>query len=319
NAAAQKIISPFSSLILKPGGPQPPRSPQLTPPKNPQSTSSVEESQIADTWQYTFKTPSKSDVQSKKTHRIYYFAGGGFRGVPEKEHWKLCADLCVLLPEYEISLISYPLALNSPASKALPHLERFYDTLAERPRQENFRITLFGDSCGGNIAIVLGLYAASEYLKVKDTSNGFCPVETVMAMCPAMDTRNENPDIDVVEVHDPILSRKTIEEAADGWRAELPASDPRVFPILADLMSFKKVGIKVDGITAGYDTLTLDAIKFREKLRECGVDGDWLQWEKQMHRFPLLSAFHIRGNYMKGVNCRCSTPLAEFFKKKSIS
>ncbi|KAH7305609.1 Alpha/Beta hydrolase protein [Rhexocercosporidium sp. MPI-PUGE-AT-0058] len=270
NAAAQKIVSPFSSLILKPGDAQPPGSPQLTPPKNVQGTCSIGESNIANTWLYTFNGPYKSDVQVK--HRIYYFAGGGFRGVPEKEHWKLCADLCTMLPEYEISL-------------------RLYDALAEQSRRENFRITLFGDSSGGNIAIVLGLYAASEYLK--DIPGGPCPVETVMAMCPATDMRNENPEIDVVQDHDPILSRKLIEEVAEGWRAELPASDPRVSPILADLSVFKKAGIKVDGVTAGYDTLTPDAIKFREKLGEYGVDGDWLQWEKQMHCFPLLPAFHI--------------------------
>lgn len=196
-----------------------------------------------------------------------------------------------MLPEYEIALVSYPLTPNSPASKALPHLERLYDALIQQSRQENSRITLCGDSSGGNIAIVLGLYAASEYLK--NPSSGPCPVETVMAMCPATDMRNENPEIDIVEAHDPILSRKTITEVAEGWRAELPASDPRVSPVLAGLSIFKQAGIKVDGITAGYDTLTPDAIKFREKLAECGVNGNWLHWEKQMHCFPLLSAFHI--------------------------
>ncbi|KAK0123709.1 hypothetical protein ONS95_008718 [Cadophora gregata] len=289
NAAAQKVVNPFSSLILKPGKPQPGGSPQLTPPKKTQGDCSIEESQIANTWLYTFKYPSRPRTEVR--HRIYYFAGGGFRGLPEKEHWTLCSDLSGMLPEYEISLVSYPLTPKSPASIALPHLERFYDALVEQSRSGNFRITLFGDSSGGNIAIVLGLYAAAQYLK--DTTGGPCPVETVMAMCPATDMRNENPDIDIVEVHDPILSRKAIEEVAQGWRAELPASDPRVSPILADLSIFKQAGIKVDGLTAGYDTLTPDAIKFREKLAECGVDGDWLQWEEQMHCFPLLSAFHI--------------------------
>ncbi|KAH7377522.1 alpha/beta hydrolase fold-domain-containing protein [Cadophora sp. MPI-SDFR-AT-0126] len=290
NAAAQKLVSPFSSLILKPGKPQPGGSPQLTPPSRTQGDYSIEEWRIADTWLYTFKNLSKSKAETR--HRIYYFAGGGFRGLPEKEHWTLCSDLSGMLPDYEISLVSYPLTPNCPASTALPHLERLCDALVQQSKQDNFRITFFGDSSGGNIAIVLGLYAASQYLK--DTSAGLCPVEAVMAMCPATDMRNENPEIDVVEAHDPILSRKTIEEVAEGWRAELPASDPRVSPVLADLSVFKQAGIKVDGITAGYDTLTPDAIKFREKLADCGVDGDWLLWEKQMHCFPLLSAFRIR-------------------------
>jgi len=129
-----------------------------------------------------------------------------------------------MLPDYEISLVSYPLVPNSPASTALPHLERLCDALVEQAKSEGFRVTFFGDSSGGNIAIVLGLYVATQYLK--NTSDGPCPVEAVMAMCPATDMRNENPGIDVVEAHDPILSRKVITEVAEGWRAELPASDP---------------------------------------------------------------------------------------------
>jgi len=286
----QKIVSPFSSLILKPGDSKGSGSPPLTPHKNAQKICTIKEWQICDTYMYTFKHPSKPDAKSK--HRILYFAGGGFRGVPEKEHWILCADLAVLLPEYEITLVSYPLVPNSPASKALPHIERLYDTLAKQSLEEDYRITLFGDSSGGNIALVLGLYAAEQYLK--NPSSGPCPVGAIMAMCPATDLRNENPDIDVYQQHDPILSRKTITEVAEGWRSELPATDPRVSPILADLSVFKKAGIKVDGVTAGYDTLTPDAIKFREKLAECNVEGDWLDWDKQMHCFPLLSAFHVR-------------------------
>ncbi|KAG4417749.1 hypothetical protein IFR04_009118 [Cadophora malorum] len=223
NAAAQKIINPFSSLILKPGKPQPRGSPQLTPPSKTQGDCSIEESQIANTWLYTFKTLSKSG-RAEARHRIYYFAGGGFRDLPEKEHWKLCSDLSSMLPDYEISLVSYPLVPNSPASTALPHLERLCDALVEQAKSEGFRVTFFGDSSGGNIAIVLGLYVATQYLK--NTSDGPCPVEAVMAMCPATDMRNENPGIDVVEAHDPILSRKVITEVAEGWRAELPASDP---------------------------------------------------------------------------------------------
>lgn len=149
-----------------------------------------------------------------------------------------------------------------------------------------------GDSSGGNVVLVLGLYAAAEHLKA--SLAGPCPVETVIAMSPATDLRNENPDIDVVDPHDPILSRKLIEEVAHGWKGELLLSDPRISPILADLTLFRKAGIKVDGVTAGNDVLTPDAILFRKKLDECGVEGDWLEWEKQMHCFPLLSAFHVR-------------------------
>ncbi|KAI6711884.1 hypothetical protein JHW43_005599 [Diplocarpon mali] len=275
NAAAQHIIKPFASLILQPGKSQPSGSPRLTPHQSASGKCTIREWQTADTWIYTFTRPGEQPA-SRSAAQLYYFAGGGFRGAPEKEHWLFCAELCRQLPEYQIHLVSYPLAPSSPASKALPHLERLYDTLARQSREENFRITLSGDSSGG------------EYRA------GVCPVAAVLAMCPAVDMRNDNPAIDTIQAHDPILSRKTIEEVAVGWRAELPASDPRVSPVLADLTVFKRAGVKVDGLTAGYDVLTADAVRFREQLVEAGVDGDWLHWEKQMHCFPLISAFHVR-------------------------
>ncbi|CZR67086.1 uncharacterized protein PAC_16985 [Phialocephala subalpina] len=290
NAAVQHIIKPFASLILRPGSGEPKGSPRLNPHKHAERICKIRESQTEDTWIYTFENPLESERRTPPAHKIYYFAGGGFRGVPEKEHWLLCAELSMKLPEYEINLVSYPLAPNSPASHSFAHLERLYDALAERSRKENFRVTLFGDSSGGNIVLVLGLYAASKYLQ---SPSGQCPVETIMAMCPATDLRNENPDIDVVDPRDPILSRKTTTEVAHGWKGELSLSDPRVSPILADLSAFRKAGIKVDGVTAGNDVLTPDAILFRKKLGECGVQGDWLDWEKQMHCFPLLFPFHV--------------------------
>ncbi|KAK2623542.1 hypothetical protein QTJ16_007096 [Diplocarpon rosae] len=296
NAAAQHLIKPFAPLILKPGDRQPAGSPRLTPHPSADGRCTIREWQKADTWIYTFSQVGEreGELVSRPRHLIYYFAGGGFRGAPTKEHWLFCAELCQQLPEYQINLISSPLAPNSPASSALPHLERLYDTLACQSRDENSRITLLGDSSGGNVALVLALYAASEYLKMKMQSpRGLCPVAAVMAICPAVDLRNEHPDIDRIQAHDPVLSRKTIEEVGDGWRVELSAADPRVSPALADLTLFQRAGVKVDGLTAGYDVLTPDALRFRDKLAEAGVDGDWLHWEKQMHCFPLMSAFHV--------------------------
>jgi acetyl esterase/lipase len=105
--------------------------------------------------------------------------------------------------------------------------------------------------------------------------------------------RNGNPEIDVLIHKDPILSRKIIDDAANVWHGEWPVSDPRLSPLLADLSVFQRANIKVDGVTAGYDVLTPDAILFRERLAEYEVFGDWLHWEKQMHCFPIVFPYHV--------------------------
>ena len=54
----------------------------------------------------------------------------------------------------------------------------------------------------------------------KDTQGNVCPVENVLAISPATDLRNENPEIDVINHEDPILSRKVIEEVATSWKGD---------------------------------------------------------------------------------------------------
>jgi len=112
-------------------------------------------------------------------------------------------------------------------------------------------------------------------------------------MSPATDLRNLNSDIGPADHQDPLLSRKTIEEVALEWKGDWDLSDPRISPTLADLTVFRRAGIKVDGLTGGHDVLTPDALLFRDKLAESGVKGDWLQWEKQVHCFPLMFSYHV--------------------------
>ena len=153
-----------------------------------------------------------------------------------------------------------------------------------------------GDSSGGNIALVLAIYAASAYLQeiAENAQGSICPVESILVISPATDLRNENPQIDVINTKDPILSRKTIEEVASGWAGEWSLSNPKISPILADLELLKRANIKVDGVTAGHDVLGPDAILFRKRLDKCGVRGDWLDWDRQVHCFPLMFSYHVR-------------------------
>lgn len=297
NAALQTLLRPVGRKVAKPSEPGPDGSPKLTPHKKVEQKCEVKESQIADTWIYTLSPGGDSgDSGSSRSfaHKLYYFAGGGFRDVPSKEHWLLLAEMACQLAEYEVVVVSYPLAPKCKAPISIPHMEKFYQAIVADSRAQDFRITLMGDSSGGNIALVLGLYGASEFLQESaEKTNAVCPVETVFAMSPAVDLRNLNPDIGVVDQHDPLLCRDTIEEVAKEWQGEWDLIDPRISPALADLSLFQRAGIKVDGLTGGHDVLTPDALVFRNKLAESRVEGDWLQWEKQVHCFPLTFSHHL--------------------------
>ncbi|KAM0171283.1 hypothetical protein ACHAPC_008555 [Botrytis cinerea] len=302
NVVAQKAIKTFSETILKTHPPFPSGSAQLTPHQSIEKHCRITEHQIADTYIYTFSplsTPPPSPSTQQKPQavldKLYYFAGGGFRSGALKEHWSLCAELCKKLPEYEINIVSYPLAPSSPAAHSLPLLRKFYDALAEQAKREGYRITLMGDSAGGNIALVLGLYGATCWLRDAgpEGAGNVCPLRNVMVMSPPTDMRNTNPGIDAIDAHDPILSRAVITEVAERWRQDIPAEDPTVSPLLADLSVFKRAGVQVDGVVGLYDCLAPDSVEFRKKLEKEGVKGEWLEWDKQMHCFPLTFSYKI--------------------------
>jgi acetyl esterase/lipase len=289
NHAIQKIISVFSSLILK-CDTEPAGSPKLHAPEAVSKQCDVFEYELEDTWMY--RLSKTSEQRGSKGHKLFYFAGGGFRGLPTKEHWLLCTELVKELPDFEVNLVSYPLAPHSPAPTSMLQLRRLYKAIATQSKADKSRITLMGDSAGGSIALLLAIYGATEFLE--EGASGVCPVDNVMAICPAVDHRNTNPDIDVIDPSDPILSRKVIEEVSEGWRGEWLLEDPRISPLLADLSPLKQANIKVDGVIALFDVLSPDAILFIKKLAEIGVAGHWIEWEKQMHCFPLMFSHHVK-------------------------
>ncbi|APA09113.1 hypothetical protein SS1G_03007 [Sclerotinia sclerotiorum 1980 UF-70] len=299
SSISQKAIKTFSKTILKTHPPLPSGSPQLTPHHSTKKHCQITEHQIADTYIYTFSSlsppssPSASPSSRIILDKLYYFAGGGFRSGALKEHWTLCAELCRKLPEYQINLVSYPLAPNSPATHSLPHLRRFYDAVAAQAQDDGCRISLMGDSSGGNIALVLGIYGANQYLEGGCGEEEICPLRNIMVMSPPTDLRNTHPGIDEIDTHDPILSRTVITEVAERWGHELAVDDPTVSPLLADLSVFKKANVQVDGVVGLYDCLAPDSVEFRKKLESEGVKGEWLEWDKQMHCFPLTFSYRI--------------------------
>ena len=63
---------------------------------------------------------------------------------------------------------------------------------------------------------------------------------------------------------------------------------PELSPIVADLSGLKKHNIQVHGLFGTYDLLADDNRLFRERLSRAGIQGEWLEWERQMHVFPLF-------------------------------
>lgn len=259
--------------------------------------------------------------------RIIYFAGGGWQMPPSSGHWALVADLVNRVPGTTVTLVSYPLAPKTPAASAMPKLRKMYDTLmhesiAGGDTAEHEKVILAGDSSGGNIAICLVTWALTH----EPESSMPAPV-AILAISPSTDLRHLNEKLKEIEKLDPLLTVPFIKSTAQAWSGKTSSendtddkkyeadlvtgragvedqtakddttwtsNDPRVSPILADLTPLVKRDVRLFCVTGTYDVLSTETHAFREKCQKAGVVGEWLEWERQMHCFPLACAYGLR-------------------------
>lgn len=235
-----------------------------------------------------------SHTRSKTpTKRIYYIAGGSWQMAPSGQHWWVCAQLAEQLPDTVISLISPPLAPNNPASSSFPWCLKLYRELLKMAEQAGETITFMGDSSGANIVLCLAMEALRQ--EAEDPAIEQTPRPTsLINICPSTDMTRSNPDIEKLRKFDPLLSPEIINDTAKAWCGkDVDRADRIVSPINADFSLLAKSGIKVHGVTAGYDVLSPDGVIFRNRLSEYGIKGEWLHWDKQMHCFVLTAPYRL--------------------------
>ncbi|TKA62671.1 hypothetical protein B0A49_12766 [Cryomyces minteri] len=199
-------------------------------------------------------------------------------------HWELCAEFCKKLPNTVVSLTSYPLAPASPTPVTFSLLVKLYHTLMREAAEAGELVTLAGDSAGGNIALALALpLHCLHELGASGNDTAALALRSLMVISPSTDLARRNPPIAEREKRDPLLNVAFVKASADAWAASWSLSDPRVSPLEAEVGVLVKYGVRVHGVTGSYDILAPDAILCREKCRAMGVEGEWLDWEKQMH------------------------------------
>ncbi|KAF2753883.1 alpha/beta-hydrolase [Pseudovirgaria hyperparasitica] len=288
-AFLRHFLRALRGLILFPAHrTRPPGSAQLKPHKNAKKKCTVTERKVNDIYVYDL-TLKDTPVTECAKRRIYYFAGGSWQMEPGKQQWSSCARYAEKLPSTIVSIISHPLAPKDPAPTALPQLYELYHALMHESAAAGETVVWAGDSSGANLALCLAIEGASH-------ADVPAPA-AVMAICPSTDLTRKNEMIKEINKKDPILTIRTIKNSAKAWCGEWDAQDPRVSPLFADLKPLADRVIKIHGVTAGYDLLGPDGILFRQALEKQGVEGEWLQWDKQIHVFPLLWEYGVKEGY----------------------
>ncbi|KAK5164535.1 uncharacterized protein LTR77_009741 [Saxophila tyrrhenica] len=278
------LIRPFGAKLISPGKTFPAGSPRLTAHNTAKRRCHIQERVVEGMYLYDLR-PKKSansdrGRNEKRKKRIYYFAGGGWQMPASSDHWVFCAAIANEVPNTTVTVVSYPLAPNSPAPVCFGALTKLYRKLLQDATEAGEEFLLAGDSAGGNIVLCLTLAALKE-------DESLPAPKAILVLSPSCDLSRDNPAIEELEQYDPILRVWFVKDSAAKWRGEWDAADPRVTPLHADVSLLARKGVHVHGVFGRYDILSPDVTLFQEKLEQAGVTGEWLIWEKQMHVFPL--------------------------------
>lgn len=285
------VLRPLRPLLVKSRFRAPDHSIKCSPSSNAKRHCEIAERKIAGIYIYDISVKVSSPKCEKsanvKCKRIYYFAGGGWSMPPSGQHWSLCTEMTRRIPNTTVSLVSYPLAPANTAKSSLPALQDLYAQVVSDARHSDETIIFAGDSSGGNLALCLTLAGLRKDLKLAPAA--------VLAICPTVDlTPLESITIHTqIEKLDPILTLDVHNDLVRAWTEGMQTNDADVSPLFADLNLLVKANVQILGVTAGYDILTHDALMFRDKCAAIGVQGEWLQWDKQMHVFPLTFSYRL--------------------------
>jgi monoterpene epsilon-lactone hydrolase len=168
----------------------------------------------------------------------------------------------------------YGLAPERPFPAAVEDAEAAYRGLASTGFS---RIAVIGDSAGGGLALVM---AARMAQAARDLA-ALRPV-AVCVMSPWTDLALTGDSVKTRAGHDPMLSRRSLEDARQLYLGQASAQDPRVWPLYGDLAGAPPVLLHI-----GEDEILLDdAHRYADRSSKSGSEVELHIWQGMAHVFP---------------------------------
>ncbi len=146
------------------------------------------------------------------------------------------------------------------------------------------RITLVGDSAGGNLAIAttLRLMAAGEPLP-----------RQVATMSPWLNMENTGATLDSNDATDFLIAREGLQANIDRYIGGVcDPTEPFANPLYADLTGFPRLYICAGSVESLFD----DSVRLDELARKHDVDVTFSVGEEQQHVYPFLAGRTARAD-----------------------
>ncbi|WP_018142909.1 alpha/beta hydrolase fold domain-containing protein [Alloscardovia criceti] len=221
---------------------------------------------------YRFSPKDYSNTIAPNT-TILFVHGGSYVGSISPLHVAFISHMTkqygvdVLLPDYDPA----PYGTAQDAYRQITALYTNFRAL--NPHQ---KVIVMGDSSGAGLALGLALDWAKK---------GIQAPEGIVAICPWLDTRLDNPEIEEYKALDPMNNADALRIDAHEWAGSWDDSDYRISPITGNLKDLKNSQVT---LLVGTDEIFYpDTTEFAALLSEAGVHTKLHIGENMTHDYPL--------------------------------
>ncbi len=218
-----------------------------------------------------------------RRHRqaIVYYHGGGWVTGDLDSHDAPCRLLAAVSGCVVVS-VGYRLAPEDPFPAAVVDALAAYTWVQQHAADVGHlegQVGVMGDSAGGNLAAVVALETGVEQA---DRASEVPPPVAQGLIYPAIDSRSDSESLRTFS-DGFFLTRETMEFFSTCYGPDRRQwSTPRFSPILADHHRGLAPALVV---TAGFDPLRDDGVRYTEALRRSGVDVEYRCYDDQVHGF----------------------------------
>ena len=204
----------------------------------------------------------------KSKNLIVYIHGGAYINELNMQHLLFCKLLSVILHSYVLVPV-YPLAPLHKVNETFEFITNLYEKLIN----EEYNITLMGDSAGGGFVL-----SFCQYLNQINLAQP----RNIIVFSPWVDISMSNPPYD--NENDPILGEVGLKEIGKSWAGNLDMKDYRVSPIYGDNHNLPKTLI----FAGENEIFYKDISKYVDNLKKDDVNVKFIVGEKLFHIYPLF-------------------------------
>ena len=229
--------------------------------------------------------------QQASTQLIFHIHGGAFFLGSMNTHRAFLTQVAART-QMQVLHLNYPLSPEAQFPEALDALFDVYAVLLDQGVQAK-DIILSGDSCGANLALALALKIQQDQLP---------QVSGLVLMSPFLDLTLSSESLRYNRKHDALLSIEALETGIDYYvPRSVDRADPLVSPFFAELKGLPPIHIQV----GSKEILLDDALRFKVKAEEAGLDVEFKLYTGMWHNFQMFSSWFEEGQ-------RALSDLADF-------